>query len=397
MADLPPLPTPGSIPWNLNPHITALNEEQNGRLAESRLVEDFLSDYSDEAKNKTLTTKGDSQGTVDSGTTPYGVRYVNRNGGTLTNLNVSASFWRDVAMRSVSSDPVRSEDELVLINCGINPANFYPTDGTTRKAEYQAVMASVLLSAVSSRIEHTSATQSGTWDPYTNSKLSGGSALVSTTSTSYVEWNLSTYGNYFSLGYSYRSGAGATGRSGRWTVNGVEALADTALAPFVTSLENVSSPNSAGNFVPHVVHIPDLQSGTVRVTVQPGSGITTADAIYKLSNKPPLIGVILPTFTRPGGSLYVSDEAVEVYRGDIRAAVAEVTSKYSVLRGRVLVIDPMDFGFDVTSDTATDGLHWGPTGQDKTVTASEKGFSRVTAMRPLMESFGIAGFNWPRW
>lgn len=37
MADLPALPTPGQKPWSLNPHITAINAELNGRLSGATL------------------------------------------------------------------------------------------------------------------------------------------------------------------------------------------------------------------------------------------------------------------------------------------------------------------------------------------------------------------------
>lgn len=37
MANIPALPTPGTKPWNLNPHITAMNAELNGRLSETGL------------------------------------------------------------------------------------------------------------------------------------------------------------------------------------------------------------------------------------------------------------------------------------------------------------------------------------------------------------------------
>lgn len=360
----------------------------------------FVSDYSSQLKNKKLFTQGDSQGTTDGGNTiAFGTIFNQRNGGTLVNENVSSSFWRDTAQRLVGTAPYKTSDDIVLIACGINGPARYPSELATRQAEYQACKAAILMNGVALRIEHTSAVFAGTWADYTlTNKLSnstgksadtGAGSAIGATAT----WTLGGYGNYFAIGYSFRAGTGAVGRTGDWAVGATNKLADNALAPSATALELTSSPQSSGNLVPQVVDLPGMNSQSVVATYR-GSGIMIADAVFKLMDKPPMIGIILPTYCKPGGSLAVSNDAVDRYRGDIRNAIADVCSKYPNFRGRVFAVDPNEYGFNVDTNLMPDGLHWNDSGQALVEKAFEHTYSRTLAMRNVMESFGIAGFNW---
>lgn len=360
----------------------------------------FISDYSPSLKNKTLYTLGDSQGTTDGGNTKtFGGIFNERNGGTLNNQNVSSSFWRDVAQRLIGTANLKNSDDIVLMACGINGPARYPLETATRQAEYQACKAAILMCGIAQRIEHTSATFVGTWVDYVlTNKLSNSTGKSADTGTgtaigSTATWALGGYGNYFAIGYSFRAGLGVNGRTGDWTVGATNKLADNALAPSASALELVSSPQSAGNLVPQVADFPGINAQSIVATYR-GSGVMIADAVFKLMDKPPMIGLILPTYCKAGGSLAVANDAVDRYRGDIRNAIAEICSKYPNFRGRVFAIDPHEYGFNVDTDLMPDGLHWNDAGQALVEKAAEHSYSRTIAARAAMESYGIAGFNW---
>lgn len=66
MADIGNLPTPGQRPWDLNPAITAMNNELNERLGATQLKNSFIS------ANPNLTVAYNPDGSVAS-TTEDGV------------------------------------------------------------------------------------------------------------------------------------------------------------------------------------------------------------------------------------------------------------------------------------------------------------------------------------
>lgn len=355
----------------------------------------FLADDAAAMNERKLYTGGDSFGQIIApATTSWPLELADDRDMDLNNQNVSSSFDRDVAMRMNPAPPMLSGNDFIVLNGGVNPAHIYGTDGLTRQAEKAALMSAILLAVAGSKLEHNVAGETGTWTDYVNEALSGGSGRTSVVPESTLQWT-PTWGDYFALAFTYRAAVGATGNSGEWKIGSNVLLAARTTAPPQTPLEASAFSQSARNFVPWPVMAPSLDgSNAVRLTAK-GPGITTADALWKIADNPPVVAVLIPGYTNPAGSLFTPNATIDVYRGDRLAAIAEITKTYPRLRGRVIPVDPMLFGWNPLIHTTGDGLHPNNDGHKLLALAVQRTVARALMLAPLMPTWGVAGPGYP--
>lgn len=308
-------------------------------------------------EGRPLYTSGDSFGQIIApATTSWPLELQRDYGMVLNNQNVSSSFDRDVAIRMISNPPMFGSDGFVDLNGGVNPANRFGNNANIRLTEKEALKLAILLACADARLEHTEATFTGTWGDYTNPALSGGTGRTSDVAGSTCTW-LPPAGDYFAAAFTLRQGVPATGSTGTWTSAGSTLLAARTTAVPTTVLEGSSFSQSAQNFVPWTVAAPNLSgSQEVRVTA-PGSAITTVDALWHIADAPPMVVVILPGYTNPAGAFYTPDATIDLYRSDRLAAVAEVKAAFPRLARRIVVVDPIAYGWNPLIHTIGDGLH----------------------------------------
>jgi hypothetical protein len=356
----------------------------------------YLHDSAEVMQGKALFVAGDSFTQPINGQTPAVDQVTADHTMTATNVGVSSSFARDVAMRLVQTNPTVPSNGFVVLQEGINMVVRHQADPLYRKSEYAAIQASILLACMESKLDTNAAVGTGTWVDYPNTKLSGGAGRSSQTVGSKYTWAAPAFGYYFGLGYTFQSGAGAAGNTGKWSAGTTQVMAARGDAPGPTALETDDPPYSASNFVPWPVLIPVL-SGAQQVQVEVvNTNFCIVDALYKLRDAPPMVAVVLPT--RVTGTTYpVTEQDLQVIRGDFRRAVAELVNFYPALKGRVVLVDPHEFGWDAAVHTVADGLHPNTAGHRVIATAIEKTVSRVTLLAPLMTAWGAAGVgvNYP--
>lgn len=362
----------------------------------------YVSDFAEIMQGAPLYVNGDSFTQPTGGQTQAAVLIEADKSMSLTNVGVSSSFYRDVVMRMIQNTPNLSSNSFAILQAGINNLVRYPANAIDRKAEYAAMKAAILLCAVEYKSETNAAVSTGTWSDYPSSALSGGAGRVSQAAGSRYTWQAPHWGYWFGIGFSFRSGLGVAGATGKWFAGTTLCLDNTELAPDSTALEQANDTvNSANNLVPWPVTIPAL-SGSVNVAVETEDGnYNIADAIYKVRADAPTIAVVLPVRPTSTSTFAVAEENLQTVRGDHVRAIAEVTAAYPSLRGRVVAVDPHRFGWDPSIHTIADGLHPNNAGHRVIATAIEKTLGRHGMVAPLMASWGFAGpdvsypLDWP--
>lgn len=304
---------------------------------------------------------------------------------------VSSSYDRDTAMRMVKNGPALTTNQFAALIGGVNPARQIGINVATQDAEYKSVLAQILIAASDVRLEHTSAVFTGTWADYVYATLSGGQAKSIDNATGKCEWS-PTAGDWFGIGYTFRAGLPSNGGTGIWKKNATVVQAETTLPnPAATALEGSSSADGANGLVPTPVMIPGIVSGdkiSVEAVGTLPARITIADCIYRINPHPPIIAVILPGYTTPTGSLTIADATLDAYRDARIKAIADATTAFPVLRGRVVAVDVHQFGWDPAIHTIADGLHPNDAGHRLYATAIEKSIGRLVGLAPLMSSYG---------
>ncbi|MDQ1206220.1 hypothetical protein [Microbacterium sp. SORGH_AS_0862] len=350
----------------------------------------FLADDATAMNGRRLYVNGDSYTTVVGGIEPFTSRIAEARDMTLESVGVGGSFYRDVAMRMNAAPPMLDPQDFCILTGGVNPPLNYGMDGDTRRAEKAAMQAAILLAMAGSRLETSAGTGTGSWADYVSPVMSAGAAKIADNTPGAVwSWH-PTWGDYFAFGFSLRAEAGATGATGVWKVNGVTVMESRDDAPGSSVPERFDFNNSARNFVPWPVMLPAL-SGSEVVSVTSVSGaIVTADAVWKLADELPTVGVLVPGLYGEG-----IDATVRMYRGDIIAGIAELVQKYPRMRGRVIPLDPEAYGWDRAADIGPDHVHPTDAGHELMSVAGQRSIGRAQMLAPLMSTWGVAGPNWP--
>lgn len=352
----------------------------------------YVSDRADELQGAPLYVNGDSFTQPIGGQTPAAAQLTADKSMVLNNQGVSSSFWRDTAVRMINHRPNVAENGLIVLQSGINMVVRHQTEALFRKTEYYAMQAALLLACASTSLESdSSGNATGTWDSYAHNALSNGIARKSTVPGSKFSWTPS-FGYWFGIGFTFPSSAGAVGDTGKWSAASTVEFAGGSQAPGPTALEQTADPNGAQQLVPWAVKLPVL-SGSQPITVEvmnTTGAYTIVDALYKVRDDAPTIAVVLPVRIKQG-TYSITEQDLQVIRGDHRRAVAELVNAYPSLAGRIVLVDPHRFGWDPNVHTIADGLHPNTAGHRVIATAIEKTVGRLNVVAPLMASWGSPG------
>lgn len=286
-------------------------------------------------------------------------------GKTLTNRAVSGSWMQDAANAAIGTagrvGPGLASTDIVLIAAGINDAVRTANDAAAIQ-RYKWNLESLIWAALASaRIEHTAWTPNGTWSVYTGAnadKMSSGSSLVTSAAGSYAETTFTGPKAYVAIAPLLTNATQVS--TGRWLVDGVEVF------PEAHDLMQQTSNGSILGYRP--IKMTRIGSGThtIRVQATAANYNVFLDALYEVSNTPPTIVVVKPTYVI-GPSYTVPDGVVDLYRKAVDDVINIVRAADDILghgAARIVAVDPGAGGFTpyTLPLTGGDGLHLNNTG-----------------------------------
>lgn len=304
-------------------------------------------------KGKKLWVCTDSFGTTAPySLKPYPTRIAETSAMTRTDNAAGGSFFRDIAMRSLASPPAIGKQDTVLIAAGINPARHRGVNPAEMTAELDAMETLIWRACAGVIVGTDDFTWSGTWTRYTAAphapKMTSGYGRSGASGALKGSYFAPIPARYVGIGYS---SVGFNFHAGEWARGGTVVAADVSTDVAATS-------NATSVLVPRPARIGNLRSGEeITVSHRGGAQFTMVDGLYALREDTPLIVVVEPGYVVAGSpnEMSATPGNINSWRSAINRRIADMRKFHPTLR--VVVVSPIENGWNENLMTGADGLH----------------------------------------